>query len=346
MQESESPNPVLVEVFRKNTIESRHRGAVAVVDGEGRTVLAIGDISRIIFPRSSIKLFQALPLIETGAADRFSLASRDIALACASHNGENGHVTRVRDWLAALDLEPDQLENGPSLPYSATAAREMLKAGEEPTRAHHNCSGKHTGMLTVARHLGLEVAGYTGHRHGVQRAWMHAMSELVGLDVESLDWERDGCGAPAISMPLESLAHACARYAAPDRLGGTRAHAVRRILDSVSAHPWMIAGTGRCCTDVIRMTAGRVVVKTGAEAVYAGVLPGQGLGLALKIDDGSTRASAVALGELLCRLGAISDDEYRALHGHFRPDILNSNGDRTGCIAPSEPWGEWISRRP
>lgn len=335
IQRTASLNPVLAEVYRENTVESWHRGAAAVVDSEGQTILAIGDVDRIIFPRSAIKMFQAIPMLETGAADRFSLTAREIALACSSHNGEPQHATAVHNWLASLGLGPDHLENGPSRPYSSAAYRDLLMSGQTPTRVHHNCSGKHAAMLTVARHLGLDVDGYTHLGHAAQRIWMEVVSDFADFDVTSMDCGKDGCGAPAISMPLVSLAHACAKYCHPEQFSKARAQATQNILKSISTHPWMIAGTHRCCTDVIQCTEGRVFVKTGAEAVYCGFIPSMKLGLALKVDDGSTRASQVALGKLLLQLGAISKDEHQALGKYFRPAIENSNKDWTGYIAPA-----------
>ncbi|MYB34499.1 MAG: asparaginase [Gammaproteobacteria bacterium] len=339
-QNTESLNPVMAEVFRENTLESWHRGAAVVVDSLGQTVLAFGDVERIIFPRSAIKMFQAIPLLESGAAEHFSLTAREIALACASHNGEPEHVLAVQDWLSSLGLSADDLENGPSRPYSAKAFHELLKAGEKSTRAHHNCSGKHAGMLTMARYLGLDVHGYTHPEHGAQQVWMEVMSDFAGLDVTTMDCGKDGCGAPAITMPLIALARACARYSDQSQLPKGRAQAVQKIITSISEHPWMIAGTGRCCTDVIDLTKGRVLVKTGAEAAYCGFIPDRNLGLALKIDDGSTRASQVALGQLLLKVGAISDDEYQFLGNYFKPAVVNSNKDRTGYIVPSGIWNE------
>lgn len=340
IQSKMSLNPIMAEVFRENTLESWHRGAAAVVDSHGQTIVAFGDVERIIFPRSAIKMFQAIPLLESGAAEHFSLTARELALACASHNGEPGHVLAIQNWLSSLGLSADDLENGPSRPYSTKAFQELLEAGEKSNRAHHNCSGKHAGMLTMARYLGLDVRGYTHREHGVQQVWMEVMSDFAGLDVTTMDCGKDGCGAPAITMPLITLARACARYADQSQLSKGRAQAVQKIIESMRKHPWMIAGTGRCCTGVIDLTKGRVLVKTGAEAVYCGFIPDMKLGLALKIDDGSTRASQVVLGQLLLKVGAISDDEYQALANYFHPAVLNSNKDKTGYIVPSGIWDE------
>ncbi len=334
----QQPNPALADVYRKNIVESCHRGSAIVVNHVGQTVLSIGDTGRNIFPRSSLKFFQALPLVESGAADHFKLSDAEIALACASHIAEQVHTEAVRQWLERIGLGVDDLENGPALPLSEDAKIELYANREQPSRLHQNCSGKHAGMLTLARFLGQDPRGYSDHGHAVQRAWMSSFSEMVKLDIAGLEWERDGCGLPAICMPMKALAYGCALLARPDSLGATREQAIKRIMSAVAANPVMIAGTGRCCTDVIRETGGSVLVKTGAEAVYVGVLREQGLGLVIKIDDGATRGSEVALGALLQKLDAISSETADRLARHFRPGIFNSQEFRTGAVVPSAIW--------
>lgn len=336
---AEVPNPVLAEVVRGDFAESVHRGSAVAVTCRGDTVFSAGDVKRHIYPRSAIKLFQALPLVESGAADRFGLGIPEIALACASHSGEPIHVETVSRWLAGLGLSADDLENGPDMPLSKSCERELVSRGEKPSNLYQNCSGKHAGMLTMARYLKVNTAGYIQHDHPVQRAWMNSLSSLVETDIAGLAWEQDGCGMPAICMPLETLAFACALYANPQAVRDTaRRLAISTILRAVAKEPLLLAGTGRCCTDIVRQTNGRVLVKTGAEAVYAAIVPSLGLGLALKIDDGGSRASTVVLGALLKNLGAISDEEYNALSCHFTPAVYNTRGHRTGTVVPSRHW--------
>lgn len=333
-------NPVLVEVRRGARVESRHRGCVVAVDAGGRQVFAAGRVSESIYPRSSLKFFQAIPLIAGGAAHRFNLSAAEIALACASHSAEAFHLRAVTGWLQRLGLSADDLECGAEPPLSERAARDLIRVGEPHTRAHHNCSGKHAGMLTVAGHIGAATRGYSDYHHPCQRAWMQALSEWLGTDVFSLPWERDGCGLPAICMPLDQLARAFAGCADAGRLAATSTSApgaaLARIIEAVRAQPRMLAGTGRCCTDVIRATAGRVLIKAGAEGVCGGVIPGLGLGFALKIDDGAGRARDVAVGALLHRLGALDASSQARLEMHFRPKVVNSQGRVTGEIAPAE----------
>ncbi len=346
----DNPNPVLVEVHRGAQVESSHRGSVVVVDTAGRVVFSAGRASRPVYPRSALKIFQAIPLLESGAARRFGLDAEEIALACASHNAEAFHVRAVLRWLHRLGLEDGDLECGPQWPLRERAAHDLIARGAPPARVHHNCSGKHAGMLAVAGFLNAGargagargVRGYSEYDHPVQRAWMQTLSELLDLDVFALPWERDGCGLPAVCMPLEHLARAFACYAdtagVGAKFGTARGAAVARILAALRAHPRMIAGTGRCCTDVLRETKGRVLIKTGAEGVYGGVIPHLGVGFALKIDDGASRAAEVALGALLKKLGALEAASAARLKGHFEPAVVNSQGRVTGRIAPAANW--------
>ena len=331
-------NPILVDVYRKDIIESCHRGSVLVVNHKGETVFSLGDVERHIYPRSSLKLFQAIPLVETGAVDHYGLSDAELALACASHNGETIHTETVEKWLARLQLGVDDLENGPTMPMLGEAKHQLIRNDEQPSRLHQNCSGKHTGMLTLAKFLGHDTAGYSEHQHPAQLTWMKVFSELVDLDIASLAWERDGCGLPAICMPMKHLAYGCALFARPDSVGGKREEAMRKIISAIAANPHMLAGKDRCCTDVIAATKGSVIVKTGAEAVYIAILPEQGLGVALKIDDGSSRGSEVALGAVLSQLGAIDETVKKNLDRHFCPQIRNSQGNVTGQVVASDIW--------
>lgn len=330
-------NPVLTQVIRGSIVESEHRGCAIAVDSSGEIIFAAGDYTKPVYPRSAMKLFQALPLLETGAGSQFDLSDADLALACSSHNGEVQHVQRVVSWLERLDLTPDDLECGPALSISPKIYREQVSNGVEPSRAHHNCSGKHAGMLTVARTLDVETSGYSLHGHPVQDGWMRVASELTDLDVSNLPWERDGCGLPAVAMPLENLALGFARFSGGSGQSSTRLEAMSRILTAIKNHPEMIAGTGRCCSAVARHTDGKVIVKTGAEGVFGGCIPGKGIGFALKIDDGATRASEVALGALIRKLG-VADVNLPALNNWFAPEIFNSQDFKTGSIQPSDTW--------
>jgi L-asparaginase II len=271
-------NPILVEVTRAALVESVHRGSIAIADANGTIRFALGDVETPVYSRSSLKPIQALPLVESGAADAFHLSDEDVALACASHSGEPMHTSRVAAWLSRIGCSESDLACGPQAPRYEPALEEMLRNGEKPTRLQNNCSGKHTGFLTVARHWGIATAGYERIDHPVQQAVAKALRTLSG--VGDLAWGVDGCAAPNFALPLAGFARALAQIA------GWRTVGANRITRAMIAHPALVGGTGRACTALMRAAKGRAAVKIGAEGVYAAMLPERGLGIALKIDDG------------------------------------------------------------
>jgi len=320
-------NPVLVEITRGPLVESVHRGAIAIVDADGGIVFALGDIDAPVYPRSSLKPVQALPLIESGAADAFGLGPEQIALACASHSGEPMHTARVAAWLERIGLGEADLACGPHPVRYEPVWRDMVRRGEAPTRIHNNCSGKHTGFLTLARHWGIATQGYERHDHPVQQAVARALGELSGIDRE-LPWGVDGCTAPNFALPLSGFARALARFARPDDLAEPRARAMLRIVEAMIAHPELVAGTGRACTILMRAAQGRVAVKTGAEGVYAAIVPERGWGIAVKIDDGAGRAAETAMAAILDSLQLLGPDE--AAREILRAPILNTRDAAVG----------------
>ncbi len=319
-------NPVLVEVTRGSLVESVHRGAATVSDAKGRLRFKLGDVEQPIFPRSALKPVQAVPLIESGAADAFKLSEEELALASASHSGEKMHTERVARWLSRIRCSVADLACGPQRPSHEATANAMIASGERWTPIHNNCSGKHTGFLTLARGLGAPVADYQTIDHPTQRAVEATFSDMAGLSVP-LPWGVDGCTVPNFAVPLAALARAMAQFADTSELSPTRAEACGRILKAMMAHPDLVAGSGRPCTALMRQSE-RIVVKTGAEGVFVAALPGLGLGLALKIDDGAPRASETALAALLIALGALPDEGAAALLA--RAPVLNTRGVKVG----------------
>ncbi|MDX6750943.1 asparaginase [Geminicoccaceae bacterium 1502E] len=328
--------PVGVEVWRGDRVESRHLVSLAIVDAEGRSLLELGQVSRQVFPRSAIKPLQALPLIETGAADAFAVSGEELALACASHGGETMHVERVAAWQRRLGLDATALACGAHPPLHKATAEQMLRDRREPCRLHNNCSGKHTGMLTTALHMGEPVQGYEQLDHPVQQR-IAAVLRQMGGEAELAPPGVDGCGVPAWSLELRALALAFARLAAPERLEPGRAAAARRLIEALRAHPELVAGTGRCCTAVMEALP-HVLTKTGAEGVFVAALPGRGIGLALKAEDGAGRAAEVALLAALDALGAVTDEARPRLAAFARPEIRNAAGLVVGRIAPAGNW--------
>ena len=330
-------DPVLVEITRGNVVESVHRGALAVLDAQGRVVVAHGDIEQAIFPRSAVKGLQALPLIETGAADRYGLSAAELALACASHSGEPRHVEAAASMLAKAGRDLACLECGTHWPSNEQAARGLAAEGRTPSALHNNCSGKHTGFLALALHLGVPVAKYIEPDSAGQVLVRKAVLELTGVPASDLGTAVDGCSAPTFRMPLSGLATAFARVANPSGLPRERRAACERMLAAVAAHPHLIAGHHqRIDTDIARVTRGRLFPKIGGEAVYAIGVRGSDRGLALKIDDGSSRALHALVVDLLRRFSFATADELAALEAWEEKRLRNWAGldvGRTEVVA-------------
>ena len=319
-------DPVLVEITRGPLVESVHRGAFAVVDAKGAVRLSAGDVDRPIFPRSALKPVQAVPLIESGAADAFSVSDDELALACASHSGEPMHTTRVAAWQERIGCSVSDLACGPHRPVHEATAVDLILKQERWTSLHNNCSGKHTGFMTLARQLGAPVAGYQLVDHPVQRMVEKTLKEMAGLTGE-LPYGVDGCTVPNFAIPLQALARAMAQFADPSALSPERRQAAARVVRAMTSHPDLVAGTGRACTSLMRQSRD-VIVKTGAEGVYVAILPGLGLGAALKIDDGASRASETAIAALLIALGALPNDGAAAALAEG--PVMNTRGRPIG----------------
>src|SRR2546423_4451915 len=327
-------NPVLVEVMRGALTESRHRGAVAVVDADGATVLALGDVAQPVYPRSAVKPLQALPLVESGAADRFGLGDEELALASASHSGEPAHVAGIERMLARGGLDASALACGAHPPIDAPSAQALVRSGREPSALHNNCSGKHAGFLCVACAMGAVPAGYTDPVHPVQREVKAALEDIAGVVLEDRDRAIDGCSVPTWASPLQNLAHGFARFATGHGLDPDRARAAARIRSACAAKPHFVAGTGRFCTRILEHFGSRVLVKSGAEGVICGAVPDAGVGIAIKCDDGAGRAAQVTMAALLARLLALDDADRVILDPLVQPVLRNWNGIEVGVLRP------------
>lgn len=325
-------NPVLVEIIRGGIVESAHRGAVAVMDADGGAVLALGDIDRPIFPRSAIKGFQALPLVESGAAERFGLDDAELALACASHSGEPDHVATARSALTKAGLAPLCLECGVQWPTRDRAMRALIAAGAEPSALHNNCSGKHAGFLCLAVEMGVEPKGYVKPEHPVMREVGAAIAQMTGFDLAKTARGTDGCSIPTYAIPLRQLALGFARFGSGQGLAPARAKAAKRLREAAAAAPFMVAGTDRCDTRLMRALGLRAFTKTGAEGVYCAALPELGLGIALKIEDGGTRAAETTIAGLIARFLPLSAKEVEVIGPMLDAPITNWNGIETGRL--------------
>lgn len=299
-------NPVLAEVLRGPLVESRHRGSYAISDAKGTLVAKVGDIESPVYPRSAIKAFQCLPLIESGGADEFGLSDDEICLCCASHNGEAEHVRVARSILQKADVDETCLECGAHWPSSRDAAYALVREGKPASQVHNNCSGKHAGMLAMAKHLKIDAKGYVGADHAIQRGVAEALGRYCEVDVSRAPMGIDGCSVPTWAMPLKNLAKGFAK------LSGDAAG--QRIGKAVRGNPFLVAGTGRFDTKIMEAVP-RLFIKVGAEGVFCGFVAHAGLGFALKCDDGATRGSEVAIAAALAKLDVWTVEERRALHG-------------------------------
>ena len=314
-------NPILVEITRGPLVESIHRGAVAVADAQGGLRLALGDVATPVYTRSALKPIQALPLVE--AAEAFGVSDAEVALACASHSGEPMHTEAVAAWLKRIGCNESDLICGPQIPRHEPTSQAMAATQEKPSRLHNNCSGKHTGFLTVARHLKAPIADYVAIDHPVQQAVLKAVTMLSGYADPA--WGIDGCAAPNFALPLAAFAQALARIAGQQTPGASR------ILSAMIAYPALVAGTGRFGTALMRSAKGKAAVKVGAEGVYAAMLPELGLGVALKIDDGGTRAAEIAIAVILEKLKALD-----ASSGLATAPVINTRDTVVGALRAAE----------
>jgi L-asparaginase II len=307
-------NPILVEVTRGPIVESQHRGSYVVTDATGKIILQAGDISTPVYPRSAIKAFQCLPVIESGAADHFGLNEEEIALCCASHDGEPDHVRVARSILKKIGVDEICYECGAHWPTSRNAAFLLAKVGGEGQQIHNNCSGKHAGMLALAKYLGADLKDYVKREHPVQRAVVKAMGDICDTDLSKAPIGIDGCSVPTWAIPLKNAAMGFARL--PQSKAG------ERIIAAARAHPFMIAGTTRFDTKIMQAVP-RLFIKYGAEGVFCGLIPHAGLGFALKCDDGTARAVEIMAAGMLSKLDVWTEDERQTLIS-FRVEILKN----------------------
>ncbi len=316
----------MVEVWRGERVESLHAGHAVICAADGSVIDAWGNPDAVIYPRSSAKMIQALPLLETGAGER--LDARQLALACASHQGAEMHVREVGDWLSDLGLGEADLRCGAHPPSDAEAHAALIRSGQVPCQLHNNCSGKHAGFLMLAQRIG-GGPEYADIDHPVQQAIHAAFEAVTGED--SAGHGIDGCSAPNHAVSVTGLARAMAAFAAASDAGDSRSRAMVRLREAMRRHPELVAGEGRACTGLMRAARGGTVAKTGAEGVFVAILPEQRLGVALKIVDGATRASEAAITALLIRLGVLDASHPEALLRLNAP-IRNWRGLVTGSI--------------
>ena len=329
-------NPVLVEVTRGDRVESRHRGMVVVVDGDGSVVFSQGDAEAGVFPRSACKAMQALPLVESGAADAHAFGDRELALACSSHSGEPAHARLAGTMLAAAGLDESALECGAHWAFEQPVLIGQARLLDRPSALHNNCSGKHAGFLCAACHTGKDIEGYVRYEHPVQAEIRGVMANLTGAALAVDNCGTDGCSIPTYAVPLKSLAHGFARMVTGTGLAPERAKASRRLIAACMAEPFYVAGTKRACTRLMQAAPGRIFAKTGAEGVFCAAIPEQGVAIALKCEDGATRAAESMVAATLARFFAGEPEIHAALMALANRSMSNWNGLHVGDIRATE----------
>jgi L-asparaginase II len=318
-----------VVVYRGDTIESRHTVHVAVVDADGDVRATAGDPGFLTFARSAVKAVQAIPLVDDGVLARFDITDEELALCCASHSGEPRHVELASSILRKIGAGPEALACGPHEPFDHDAADALRAAGEAPSRLHNNCSGKHAGMLALARAHNWLLTGYHEPHHPVQQRMLIEMSRWSGVSARAIATGVDGCGVITFGLPLQKLAATFATLARGARRNDGPA---ARVTQAMMKYPEIVGGTKRMCTELMRVAEGRIFAKVGAEGVYCAGIPGAELGVALKVQDGAQRAAEPALLAVLRTLGVIGDDEMTKLMRWSRPDVRNTRKERVGRI--------------
>jgi L-asparaginase II len=343
-------NPILVDVMRGGIVESVHRGALVVSDALGHTFLAMGDTQRPVFPRSAVKILQALPLVASGAADHWGLSDEALALACASHNGEDLHAATALRTLHQAGLDDGDLACGAHAPYFALAANALAVRGQAPCALHNNCSGKHAGLLGLAAFRALRdpqvsTQGYEQASHPVMREVTQAMGDAMHVDLSHSAYGIDGCSIPTFAVPLTAMALAFARVASGTGLSAAHAQAAQRLRGAIARAPFMVGGTDRFDTDVMHRLGARVCCKVGAEGVYCAALPEQGLGVALKMDDGNNaRAAEVVMAALIERFVTLSPEELTFMQSKSTVRLRNWRGLDVGTLQPSTVLGDHLSQ--
>lgn len=334
-------NPILVEATRGGIVESMHRGALAIVDARGQVLRSLGDIDRPIFARSAVKVLQALPLVASGAAERLALTDEELALACASHGGEAMHAATAAGMLAKAGVDESALECGAHWPYHEGAMQRLVADGKKPSALHNNCSGKHAGFVCLGCEMHRStggsgdlhgfLTGYVKPEHPVMREVSAALQATTGFDLAGTTRGTDGCSIPTFAIPLRHLALAFARVATGVGLSPAHAAAAARLRQAVARAPQMVAGSGRFDSRVMQRLGERVFCKVGAEGVYCAAFPQQGLGVAIKMDDGNTaRAVEVVMAAVIESLLPLEGDDAGFMRSLSEVTLRNWRGVEVG----------------
>jgi L-asparaginase II len=325
-------NPILVEIWRGPMVESFHRGAIVVVGEQGQTLWSMGNPEQWAYPRSAMKYFQHLPFLQSGAFDRQGWGAQELAILCASHNGEAMHTELVSRMLNELNLSPDDLGCGAQAPTLRKDQEALILKGQKPSCLHNNCSGKHTGFLAASLANQYSTSDYLHAEHPLQIGIRKTVSLFYEMPEEALKLGIDGCSAPIFGMPLRNQALAYLNLILPERITADKdlQQACQRVVQAVSQYPELIAGNKRYCSDLVRITKGRIIGKTGADGIYSLAIPSEKIAMVIKIDDGKMGPQYQVAHQLLTELNLLTVQEQQDLEAYSRQPIANFAGNTVG----------------
>lgn len=327
----EMANPVLVENQRGNITESFHRGVVCIVNSDGEIIYSLGNTGQVCFPRSALKFFQHIPLITSGAFDHYGFTLKELALMCGSHNGEEIHVETARSILEKIGESENLLGCGPQQPTHKNDYLKLIRDGKEPASVHNNCSGKHSGFLAWCKFNNQPLGSYLNENHELHREIKRITALFYEMDENDLITGLDGCSAPIFAMPVLNQAIAYKNLLFPEKFNDNAlTRACELIRSAVTQYPEMLAGSRRYCSDLISVTNGKVIGKTGADGVYSLAIPSLGYGIGIKIDDGRMGPQYNVAQQILENLNILTDDEKSKLHHYLINENKNYAGNFTG----------------
>lgn len=321
---------ILVRTTRNDLDEILHRGAFSIVGPDSQELFAVGDSQNYVYPRSALKFFQVLPLLESGAADHFGFSEEEIALMCASHNSEGRHLKVARSILHKAGIPETALGCGFHKPIGEEAYEAMIRSGDSPSDVYNNCSGKHGGFLALAKYLDSDLDAYLHTDHPVQVLIREVVCDLFEMKPEQLHAGVDGCSAPNYAIPLHALARGFKNLSLRRGEDSPRGRALDRMIRAITAHPYMIGGSKRYCSDLMRVAGDRVIGKLGAAGVYGMSLLRENIGIAIKIEDGATGPQYNVAQEILIRLGILDQQQQRTLHSFHLSPVLNCQNKQVG----------------
>lgn len=324
-------NPILVEVYRANVLESFHRGVICVVNENNEIIFSKGNVDQVCYPRSAMKFIQVLPLIVLGGIEKFGFTLQEIAIMCGSHNAEQEHLTMVESILSKIGLNKNNLFCGPQYPSSKRDANNLIKADKKPEHIHNNCSGKHAGMLALCQLINVPIQDYINPNHPIQQLILDYVEKIYEYPKAKMATALDGCSAPIFSIPVLNQAIGFKNLVS-NHYEKKLANACKIVVEAVSKYPFMVAGSKRYCTDLMQITAPQIIGKTGAEGIFCMSLPEQKLGVCIKIDDGKMLPQYNVAQAFVEATGLFSQETLKPLHHYLQEPLTNFNKFTVGEI--------------